>query len=257
MYVFTFYLLPNGSTNDRKRIKSHIFRGVFMAYLKEHDPVLIEKLHASNEIRSYAISYKRNKELREMIEFRIVSLLDEVSQALLQSLLKTSSQTLNIQGDPYNLVKIGFEKIDYKNLVMNGRKVQKFNIRYLSPAFFTQKGKKFDLKVPLPEQLIGNLGSIWNTHVFQAEKIPIDDLIQYVKQSVWMSSYQLETRFADIGKSAPKSGCVGWVNYLVEDASNSLNPWLDILLKFGEYSNVGGNRTAGLGVIKYNPIEYI
>jgi len=33
--------------------------------------------------------------------------------------------------------------------------------------------------------------------------------------------------------------------------------WLEILCRFGEYTNVGGNRTAGMGVIRYYPKYYM
>ena len=59
----------------------------------------------------------------------------------------------------------------------------------------------------------------------------------------------------NIGKAQPKVGCVDWVNYLINDPESPYAHWIDILLKFAEYVNVGGNRTTGCGVIKYKPLE--
>ncbi|MHA1784921.1 MAG: CRISPR system precrRNA processing endoribonuclease RAMP protein Cas6 [Candidatus Helarchaeota archaeon] len=255
MNIFKCYLISKLENKDPKRIKSHVFRGVLMDYLGRLDPKLVERLHVDNEIRPYAISYRRDRKIKEMIEFRITSLLEDVSQKLLNSLLNTSNLEMNIQGDPYLLVKIGFEKISYQEMIKNARIIKKFNIKFITPTYFTLKGRKLDLKIPLPENLFGNLGTLWNAHVFKSEQIPLDELINYVKSSVSISSFRLETRFADIGKKFAKSGCVGWCNYLIENTDDPLNVWLDILLNFAEYSNIGGNRTAGMGVVRYNCLE--
>ncbi len=50
-------------------------------------------------------------------------------------------------------------------------------------------------------------------------------------------------------------GCVDWANYLNNDPTGVYAQWIDILLQFAEYMNVGGNRTAGCGVVKYKKLE--
>lgn len=53
-------------------------------------------------------------------------------------------------------------------------------------------------------------------------------------------------------------GFVGTVRLsLSEDAySRRYAKVVDALLRFAEYSNIGGNRTAGFGVVNYIPVEY-
>jgi CRISPR/Cas system endoribonuclease Cas6 (RAMP superfamily) len=46
------------------------------------------------------------------------------------------------------------------------------------------------------------------------------------------------------------NGFVGWATYEFGDLNSEWNRVTQVLARFAEYSNVGGNRTGGFGVIK-------
>ena len=95
------------------------------------------------------------------------------------------------------------------------------------------------------------------------------------------SGYKIRSVQTYIGKPKAVAGCLGNVSYRVTkinknyykyflkelnreydyefvngDYSNNCR-WLEILCKLGEYTNVGANRTAGLGVLRYYPKKYL
>ena len=47
------------------------------------------------------------------------------------------------------------------------------------------------------------------------------------------------------------SGFVGWATYEFGDLESGWNKVTQVLARFAEYSNVGGNRTGGFGVTKH------
>jgi hypothetical protein len=91
----------------------------------------------------------------------------------------------------------------------------------------------------------------------------------------------MRTAKSDIGKTRSIAGGIGNITYRISKINKSyykdrlkiLNHkydpayvnahyseaccWVDILSKLGTYTNVGGNRTAGLGVIRYFPKNYL
>jgi len=64
----------------------------------------------------------------------------------------------------------------------------------------------------------------------------------------------LRTRTFDIGKDSRPVGFVGWATFINKDPENEFTNWLDTLRRFGEYTNLGGNRTSGYGSMEY--IQY-
>ena len=95
----------------------------------------------------------------------------------------------------------------------------------------------------------------WNAYAPVGCQVDEGQFYEWISRHVFVSIYQLRTRSANIGKGIPKVGCVGWANYLVVKSDDAHSNWVDILLKFSEYVNVGGNRTAACGVVRYRPLE--
>ena len=108
-----------------------------------------------------------------------------------------------------------------------------------------------------------------------------ETLLNWINAHVYVSSYNMKTVRATIGKQKPVIGGIGSVSYMVskinklyykhilEDENRpydyeyvnadykSYCCWLDVLCKLGEYTNVGANRTAVMGVMRYYPKEFL
>lgn len=225
-----------------------------MAMLAKIDSKYIEELHKPNQIRPYAISVKNDA---QQIRFELIILTEDFSKAILDYILALNEFVINVNQSEYILLKIDLETVKMETLMKQGRKVSKFNLRFLTPTYFNIIGRNFDMRVPEPTFLFENIAHIWNKFAPEGCGIDFSGLYEWLSKNVFISSYNLKTRAFHIGKEAPVIGCTGWVTYLVKDPENGYALWLDILLQFAEYSNLGGNRTAACGVIKYEPLEIV
>ena len=139
----------------------------------------------------------------------------------------------------------------------------------------------YPIRVPIPISLFGNLATLWNDISKEGSKIDQNNFLNWLNFHVYISGHKIKSVKRDIGKLKPIVGCFGNVSYQVtkinrnyykhflnelnrkydyefvnDDYSNNCR-WLEILCKLGEYTNVGANRTAGLGVIRYYPKKYL
>jgi CRISPR-associated endoribonuclease Cas6 len=251
---FTFHLIPKNPEESRRRVPAYIFRAVLMGMLGKIDSKYIEELHKPNQIRPYAISIKNDA---QEIRFELIILTEEFSKAIMDYILTLNEFAVNINQNEYILLKIDLETIKMETFIKQGQKISKFNLRFLTPTYFNIVGRDFDMRLPEPTFLFENIAHIWNQFAPGGSGIDFSGLYEWISKNVFISSYQLKTRAFPIGKETPVIGCTGWATYLVKDPENGYAIWLDALLRFAEYSNLGGNRTAACGVIRYEPLEVV
>ncbi|MEM2082658.1 MAG: CRISPR system precrRNA processing endoribonuclease RAMP protein Cas6 [Candidatus Bathyarchaeia archaeon] len=67
-----------------------------------------------------------------------------------------------------------------------------------------------------------------------------------------ISGYELATHRVLMGKKKAL-GFTGWASYEVRGGGDEWARLTWLMAKFAEYSNVGGNRTGGFGVVKFEP----
>jgi len=252
MHRFIFQLFFKDEGQRLPRIAPYIFRGVIMTFLNSIDPKFVEELHAPNEIRPYAFSLKREKQL---LNFHLISLKEDISSAILKAILNIETHTFMIVGREFHLGKINFETIPITSLMRNPLRIEKFRLRFLTPTYFNIRDRPFDIRFPEPTFLFSNLTKVWNRYAPIGCQVDESAFYEWVSRHVFVSSYDLQTRSISIGKGIPKVCCIGWVNYLIVKSEEKYSNWIDILLKFAEYVNLGGNRTAACGVVSYRPLE--
>ncbi|MHA1727664.1 MAG: CRISPR system precrRNA processing endoribonuclease RAMP protein Cas6, partial [Promethearchaeota archaeon] len=201
-------------------------------------------------------------------------------QTLIKDLLTSENAKLNVGEKEYIISQIRFEKIALSNVFQSSQPIKAFNLRFITPVYFNTRLGDYPVRFPLPSLLFGNLVNIWNDINKDLAEINREEFINWVNAHVYISYYKMKTVQRDIGKSEKVSGGLGSTSFrvqkvnknyykrLVEKLNQSSNSfvindhyfencrWLDVLCKLGEYTNVGVNRTAGFGVIRYYPKEY-
>jgi len=245
-------LLVKENNQQVPNIPPYIFRGVVLDFLNTVDPKFVAELHQPNEIRPYAIAVTREP---PFLNLRLVCLQEAISQAILQRLMKEENIPLLIAGWEFMMVRINFESIPLVNLMREPQQVVKFQLRFLMPTYFNIRDRPMDMRFPEPVFLFPNLAKVWNQYAAAECQVDEGEFYQWVSQHVSVSSYKLQTRPVKIDRQVKVFGCVGWARYLNNDPANMYANWVDILLRFAEYVNVGGNRTAGCGVIRYEVLE--
>ncbi|MHA1757992.1 MAG: CRISPR system precrRNA processing endoribonuclease RAMP protein Cas6 [Promethearchaeota archaeon] len=257
-----------------------MFRGVIMKWLNDCKPELVYELHENQKIRPYAVNYFIHKQVPK-IDFALTTYKDAISKALLKDLISSDKVKISVGEKVYLISQIRFERIESAALLQSAKPIKIFNIRFATPVYFNTSLGDYPVRFPLPSLLFGNLAHIWNDINKDLAEINRDDFINWVNAHVYISYYKIKTVQRDIRKPEKVSGGLGNASFHVQKANKNyykhvfeemnknddarslredyLNNcrWLEALCKLGEYTNVGANRTAGLGVIRYYPKKYM
>jgi len=149
---------------------------------------------------------------------------------------------------------VNVELIDFTNFSRSSNSVFKFKIKFLTPTYFQKRNSNTTIRFPSPVSLFTNLTHLWNSLTPNDYHIDFNDFYDWIDMNLFLTSYNLRTRTFDIGKDSRPVGFVGWATFINKDPENEFANWLDTLRRFGEYTNLGGNRTSGYGSMEY--IQY-
>ncbi|MHA1502683.1 MAG: CRISPR-associated endoribonuclease Cas6 [Candidatus Heimdallarchaeota archaeon] len=243
----------------------HLLRGAILKLIKEHDEELSEKLHEGNKIRPYCLSplYSKNNRMNrtrrgeiitkdnKLMKFRFGILTEELAERMVKITLLKDQKTLELANNEFKIVSIEIKNTNAKELLQRKLVNGKFQLKFLTPTYFNISKQDFPLRFPDPRYLFMNLATLWNT--FNVEKILVDqeELFEWVENHISITGYNLKTRTEYIAKGVPKIGFKGWVHYQLS-GDESYQQWITALCSFAEYSNVGANRTAGFGCVKFS-----
>ncbi len=281
MIKLTFELYPeDGRIKPYDHPYGYIFRGVIMEWLKNIKPELVHQLHEYEEIRPYSINCKIDKKIPK-INFILVSYNEVLSDTLLEDLLSNEKAKLRIGEKNYFVSRVKIERLNFRTFLEQAKPVKVFSLNFVKPAYFNTSMGDYPVRLPIPNLLFGNLVNIWNDILRSEAEIDRETFINWVNAHVYVSGHKMRTVRTDIGKPKPVVGFLGNASFKVtkinknyykhfliklnreydyefvnEDYSNNCR-WLEILCKLGEYTNVGANRTAGMGVIRYYSKFYL
>jgi len=273
--TFTFKNIVTKGIVPIEGFTGFISRGIFYEMLKVMDPNLADNLHKIKKIAPYATSplilETKNKMLTEndTFTFTISLLTEDLIMKIREFLIKNNNLIIKIKEAESQITNLTISIIDMKNIMDEITPITAFSVDFLTPTYFRQTllknpynktkhtRKKYYRYYPLPDPYLffRSLARLWKKFV--------DVDIKYKEYIDWL----LEGGIAIAGYTTLKThrvfehptipkwnvGFTGTVYYNIpKDTYNEqMAKITHALLKFGEYSNVGGNRTAGFGVIKY------
>ncbi|MCD6504696.1 CRISPR system precrRNA processing endoribonuclease RAMP protein Cas6 [Candidatus Bathyarchaeota archaeon] len=267
-------------------------RGIVYEAVRDIDPETAENLHSSKKLAPFSTSpilLDRRGDLR--VAYRA---LPKGSACRVRfvffdgGLAKTFMDALTGSGFKFKVIdtqvepeEVEVSELSYSTFVKEAREVRKFSIEFLTPTYFrispliasrllpTAQKRSASKKLksayrfhPLPEPilLLRSAVRIWKT--FSDRKFNYTAYLDWVTtMGVALAGFPrgIKTHRVYEHKTTDKwvVGFKGLVNYnLPEDTYKKR--WAtvtDALLKFAEYSNVGGGRTAGLGMMRYKPAQ--
>jgi len=251
-----------------------------MKWLNDIKPELVHDLHNYKQVRPYSIKIFIHKHIPK-IDFSLTTYDDRLSEVLLKDALGNKKAELDVGKKSYYISQIRFERINMKILMQEAHPVKSFNIHFVTPTYFNTNMGDYPVRFPLPALFFGNLVNIWNNISKKLAEIDRPNFINWVNAHVYISNYKMKTVRCYIGKPKPVYGGIGNASFRVKkknmgyyehtiEKSENANKhefikdnyqnncfWLEILCRLGENTNVGANRTAGLGEIRYYPKSYI
>lgn len=283
---FILRAVATKSSSKNLGFTGFIVRGIIYEMLKSIDPSLSENLHGLKRIAPLStsqitIEFPKSRKLVEgaILSFRISALTEELSAKIVSYLTENTNLTLKIKDGEAKLAELSVSTLNPKKILEEAKPIKSFSIDFLTPTFFRQsitrkccqycpnpKTKCPHLKpfkhyryitLPDPYLIFRNLLRLWRkyTGIDLNHKEYIDWLL---KGGITISGFpKLKTVRIYEHPTTPKwsVGFIGKVFFnLPEDTYNEeMAKITHALLEFGGHSNVGGNRTAGFGVIKYKP----
>lgn len=259
----------------------HLFQSVIFGWLHEKCPKLTHELHSYGKIRPYAINCHIHRK-DPLVEFTINSFDDSLSTVLHDTIYSVRDDTLDVAGKKYQLQRLHMEKIHLDNLIKASAPINHFHVRFITPIHFRTPSGNYPIRFPMPSHFFSNILKIWNTISPETTTIDTYDLIRWADVHCYPSGYKMKSGKYFISSNQTVAGGLGFVSYRIqkpnyhfyddynefttESKDKSLDidshyrnscQWIDLLCRVAEYTNLGGNRTAGMGVIKYYPKRYL
>ena len=269
-------------------------RGLFYELLRRVDADYAERLHSSARLapfsatpilistsKGWRVVYDRLPALALcMVGFTLFD--REITSRIWEALV--DGCTLRIQDVEVSPLEVSVSQESYSRFLAEAKPVRSFSVEFITPTYFRfspylasrlfpsrrPAGGVSDKRIrrarrfhPLPEPItmMRSLVRLWNEFA--------DISFNYRRYLSWIMAMGISlsgfpkgirTRRLYEHRTTGKFvvGFQGIVHFSVPD-DLYLKRWAritDALLKFAEYSNVGGGRTAGLGMVRYLPKEY-
>ena len=254
MIKFKFELIPQeGVIDPYVKPYGYIFRAVLMDWLHEIAPKLVHDLHDYNKIRPYAIQVEYRK---DSIIFYLHVFESALSTPLINDLINKKNKSFTISDEEYQVRKVLFEDISLTNIVDHAKPIKNFRITFCEPTYFSTSRGNIVIRLPVPELIFSNLANLWDELAGVGLGIDQPPFLEWVNSTVFPSSLEIKTEAKEMGEEVPAVGIVGWVNFEVAKYHPFYAKIIDILCKFGKLSNLGKNRTAGMGIITYTPLSF-
>ena len=250
-----------------------LLRGLFYQVLKSFDPALASRIHGYGGLAPFSISHLM--EINPNVYFfRITSYLTKLSDVILKAF--RSLEDIQLARNTWHLIEISCKRIDLKKLMRDSEACRKYEIEFITPTCFRRPSPYIPVNVlgfpAIFARWIGRLKSHYRFHPLPDPILMLRNLKrqwdQYAGLSLkgkrfsrWLEeggvaisgARDIKThRIADkLGKRF-FVGFTGNVRFnLPEDVFSQENARVaNILLRIGEETQVGLNRTAGFGVYR-------
>ncbi len=185
----------------------------------------------------------------EKYSFTISVFVEEIGEALKEYLM--SIDRIPFLGMLNELDGIEVRYIDdFKD-----EEIRKFRIKFLTPCYFRIPNLDYRfVPLPLPQLLFRSLARLYEAYV---SSLPREYREWLDKWGIAVSGCNIRTEKVLLKKGLWSVGFIGEVSFSIPDDTynEEFARITSKLLSFGEYSNVGGGRTSGLGKIKYDRIK--
>lgn len=260
-------------------------RGIFYEMLKSSNADMASLLHSGGELAPYSMTpilASGERGLRVVYRrlpvcvanLRICLLEHELSKALTKAFL-SGYPRIRLIDEEVPLIGISVSTTDFSEFLKDARPIKRFAIRFKTPCFFrgtpiamfpsTLKSSAQPAKrlypLPLPVLMFRNLTRLWKA--FSNKPIGYSRFLSWIGAGgVAISGFPKGIKTVRVYEHPDTNkwvvGFVGTVHFVLPDDLYSKHHarTVDALLRFAEYSNVGGNRTAGFGVVDYKSVEY-
>jgi CRISPR-associated endoribonuclease Cas6 len=264
-----------------------VVRGIFFKILKCFNPSLATKVHEQRTLSPYSISPLENTERSQVFfdhvpggldfQFRIVAFQKDISEAVKRFVLSGDIPRINIHGItlPVNSVHVNSIEHDFSEKASS--ESTRFMVEFRSPTFFRNTQKRQGLlRLMIPSRFRRPVRPVYRYIIVPDPYYFFRGLARLYRQFCnphfryksyceWLleGGVALETyydlRVVKIWTNNRRwwRGFIGRAVFAIPKDLYDLKmaKLTHILLEFARYSNAGGNRTAGFGVVDYHAMN--
>ena len=250
-------------------------RGIFYRLLKTADEGLAKEVHDSKTLAPFSttplmsggrICFNKVPPGYASVSF---VLLDEGLNRKLVEVLTEGGGELKLMDEAIPLTSIELRSVGYEELYEGSSGSSSFTVSFVSPTYFrltprdaSRRYKDKEVRspyryLPLPDPvlLFRSLSRLWRR--FSGLDVGLREFMDWIEMGgVAVYGYPSGIRTYKVYDGQTKRWCVGFLGEVQYSIPEDLfEPRMakiaEALLRFGEYSNVGGGRTSGLGMVRY------
>jgi len=259
-------------------------RGLFFDLLKRVDEQLALTLHSQKSLAPYSVTplevtyggYSRfiyNRfDKPAPVQFKISLLESGISEVFTQALFSMGSPTIRLVDTETAVTEVSVVQRSFDRIMEEAKLVRRFEVVFRTPSYFRRsvsKGSPNQVSngvkspyraVPLPEVelMFRNLARLWRR--FSGISFGYEEYAEWASRGgIVLAGYPEGIRTIRVYEHPTSNkwvmGFIGPVRFSIprDLFSEKFAKFTDALMRFAEYSNVGGNRTAGFGVVRYLP----
>jgi CRISPR/Cas system endoribonuclease Cas6 (RAMP superfamily) len=244
-------------------------------------PNLPMRDHSYEKVRPYNIHCYIHKG-EPLVEFTLVSYNQSLSSLLQDIFSSLKNRLINVAQKKYQIQDIRIEDLHLEQLIMESKPVRHFHVSFITPVHFQTSKGNYPIRFPMPIVFFSNMVKIWNSIPEKSAKIDVQDFFQWIEPHCFVSGFKMRSTRYYINTNQIVAGGVGYVTYRIKKPNSHFYEqnitcntefknteeditfhyqnnchWIDLLCRTAEYTNVGSNRTAGMGHIKYYPKSFI
>lgn len=237
----------------------YIARGLFLHVLRRVDPALAGALHEADRPKPYSVTPLRFRARERTGDGYLVDsgfpcrvwfgfLRDELAGRVLEYF--HGSDSVLIYDTRFRVASLSVKSESYGDLLKGvGEPVESFRLYFRTPTYLATLGTDYHFMFPDHLRIFPGLMRLWNLFS-DGRRFGKGEFLEYkgwLLRNVGVSQHRLFTRIVWMGRKKA-SGFVGWTAYEMK-ALDEWNRVTQVLSRFAEYSNIGGNRTGGFGVV--------
>ncbi|MHA1247370.1 MAG: CRISPR system precrRNA processing endoribonuclease RAMP protein Cas6 [Candidatus Thorarchaeota archaeon] len=240
-------------------------RAAFLSLLRQADAELSSQVHDASEVRTYSLDpFPFDKRFMTLFEegeeytFGVNLLNSEHYARAIRQLVIANRTDIRLYHHVFPVRRIDLEQVNPETAMASW--VEEFKrakgesvvvtMHFLTPTQLSVYGSEMGCLLPQPERVFPALLRVWN-RINQATSLErVSDYRDWVEKNVSVSYHRIHTETVPLGRGRDFVGFVGKVVYAVGDRDSPFAALTGGLAKFAEISNIGKNRTAGLGRVR-------
>ncbi|MGV9170826.1 MAG: CRISPR system precrRNA processing endoribonuclease RAMP protein Cas6 [Promethearchaeia archaeon] len=239
-------------------------RAAFLNLLKEFDEELSSQVHGSKNLRAYSLDplpldscFRTEFDEGEEYTFGIHIFNSERFADLIKHVAVRGTDKIRLHHHYFPVKRIDFKRRHTGKMMEDiasafdteDAKSLQITMNFTTPTQLSQYGSDRAYLLPAPDKIFSSLLRVWNSADDAASLENISKYRDWITENVYISGHRLRTVKVSLGRGRFVIGFVGKIHFRFEESYEPFVKLTLALAKFAEFSNLGKNRTAGLGKV--------